>query len=60
MAFEGGLGGTLVALAAYGGAFGVTLGLFWSHFEDSLGICGCVFGILNGHFAVIFESLCVY
>ena len=30
----------LGALAVYGGAFGVTLRLFWSQFGISLGICG--------------------
>ena len=34
------LGVTLGALAASGGAFGVTLGLFWDQFGVSLGICG--------------------
>ena len=57
MAFEGGFGGhfgvALGALAAYGDDFGVTLELFlgsvWGHF-----------GSLDGHFAMVVESLWVY
>ena len=36
----GGLGGTLGALAAYGGDSGVTLSLFWDQLGVSLGISG--------------------
>ena len=34
------LGVTLGALAAYVGAFGVTLAWFWNKFGVTLGICG--------------------
>ena len=56
MPFEGGfgrgLGGSLEALAALGGAFRVTLGSFWDQFGSvwvSVGDCGSV----DGRFATI-------
>ena len=61
--FGGGLGGTLGALAAYGGDFGVTLALFWGQFGFSLGLVWVSvgdFGSFDGHFTIIVESLWVY
>ena len=43
-------------LAAYGGDFGVTLGLFWLQFGVSLGD----FGSLEAYFAMIVESFWIY
>ena len=43
---------TLGALAAYGGAFGISLRLVGVSVDD--------FGSLDGHFAMIVESLWVY
>ena len=57
--FGGGLGGTLGAPAAYG----VTLGSLRGYFGISWGSVGVSvgdFGSLDGRFAVIVESLCVY
>ena len=63
MPFEGGfghgLGGTLEALAAPGGAFGVTLGSFWDQF-GSVWVSVGDFGSVDGRFAKIFESIWVY
>ena len=47
------------ALAAYGGDFGATLGSFWGQFGISLVSVGD-FASLDGHFAIIVESLWVY
>ena len=41
-----------VALGSLGGDFGVSLGSVWVSVGD--------FGSLDGHFAMIVESLCVY
>ena len=62
LAIEGGMGSlwvtlriTLEALAAYEGAFGVTLGLFGNSL-GSVWVSVGDFGSLDGRFAMIFES----
>ena len=63
MAFEGGFGGTLASLWEHLRHIGVTLGPLWRHFGVSLGsvwVSVADFASLDGHFAIILESLWAY
>ena len=63
MAFEGGFGGGLSGTLGAPVAYGVTLGSLWRDFGISLGsvwVSVGDFGLLDGRFAMIVESLWEY